>query len=172
MSVPSRPQRYLLDQNFPVDVLRALRPALPPWMQLDHVPEVDLRLSDAEDRDLIIWANRAGYDALVSTNHRMKDEPAELAAMLSTKLTVVLTLSMGHSPLRAAGVVLLELPTLHDRVRPGKPNLFVLSYERRQPRNPWDELARVAAHRRTTAQDLWSEVRPSEEEMSRNLLAD
>ncbi len=143
---------------------------MPPSISLFHVAEIDRRLSEASDRELIIWAKNNDYDALVSTNHRMKDEPMEVAAMLSTKLTVVLTQSMGHNPLRASGVILLELPTLHSRVRPGKPNLFVLSYQPRTPRDPWDDLTRVARHRGTTAPALWEEVRPTAEELAVDIL--
>lgn len=45
MRVPDRPLRYLLDQNFPLHVVRAVTPFMPPSISLFHVAEIDRRLS-------------------------------------------------------------------------------------------------------------------------------
>ncbi len=126
-------RRYLLDQNFPVNLVRVMSDFMPPDVELVHVPEIDPRLSDMSDRELILWASRQGFDALVSTNYRMVNQPDEVAAMVHTKLTMVFTHKMGHSPLRASGALFLEPPKLHDRLRHGS-NVFMLLYDPREPR--------------------------------------
>jgi len=48
--------------------------------------------------------------------------------------------------------------------------VFLLSYEHRQAENGWDWLTKVAERRNTTAQELWHDHRPSDEEMSTPVL--
>jgi hypothetical protein len=163
-------RRYLLDQNFPVNLVRVMSEFMPDDLALFHLPAIDERLSDARDRELIIWAKKQGYDALVSTNYRMLDQPDEVAAMVETKLTMVLTKKMGHNPLRASGALFLELPTLHHRVRPGKSNIFLLTHEPRKPAQAWEHLTKIAARRATSTESLWQQFRPTDQEMRSDLL--
>lgn len=160
------PRRYLLDQNFPVRLIRVMNDFMPNGLELFHVPDVDARLSEVSDRALILWAKRQHYDGLVSTNHRMLDQPDEVAAMVETKLTMVLTKSMGHNALRASGALFLELPTLHNRVRAGRSNVFLLNHQPRNPLDAWDHLAKIAGRRAVETTALWEEFRPRDDELS------
>lgn len=162
-------RRYLLDQNFPVNLVRVMSDFMPPDVELVHVPEIDTRLSDVSDRELILWASRQEFDALVSTNFRMVNQPDEVAAMVHTKLTMVFTHKMGHSPLRASGALFLELPKLHDRLRRGS-NVFMLRYDLREPQPAWRYLQTIANRRRLDVDNLWRSVQPTQLEATADLL--
>ncbi len=136
---------------------------VPADLALLHVPEVDPRLSEASDRALILWAAREGFDAIVSTNHRMLNQPDEVAAMVDTEMTMVFTYKMGHNPLRASGALFLQLPTLHQRLRRGS-NVFLLRFEARDPKPAWAHLRVVADRQNVTVEELWASVRPTHAE--------
>src|SRR4051794_23490791 len=116
------PLRLVLDQNFPTKLVEALAGFMPPDLEMKHVHKIDPDWSQISDRRLIVAAKNRGYDALVTTNHHMLDEPGEVAAMIATKLTVVAVVSMGHDMLRATGAFLLDVPGIRHRVKPGVSN--------------------------------------------------
>lgn len=67
----------------------------------------------------------------------MLDVPEEIGAISSTKLTLIAVEGLGHDPLRAVGALLLELPAIIRRIRPGHSNVFRLAYRARQPEDGW-----------------------------------
>ena len=72
-------------------------------------------------RSLIIALHQGGWNGLITNNYKMLDVPAEVAAIVKTKLTVVAVEGLGHDPLRAVGALLLELPGIANRIRPNRP---------------------------------------------------
>lgn len=157
--------RLALDQNFPTPVVSAMQDFMPPAFQFEHIPKIDTRMSRLSDRELIICLHQKGYDGLISGNYRMLYEPDEVAAMVKTKMTMILMKQMGDNMLRASGALFLELPGLDKRIRPGKSNVFLLSYDRRTPQGAWDYLSDIAAHRSQTPQQLWDTFQPTDSEM-------
>jgi hypothetical protein len=158
--------RLALDQNLPTPLITAVRPYLPPEIELTHVHKLDARLSDLTDRELLIALSQLGYDGLVTNNYRMLGLPEEIAAIVATNAVVVAVEGLGHDPLRAVGVLLLELPGLADRVVPGRSSVFFLSYRRRQPSDAWEYMQQAAARRHRDVAELWDEVKVSHEELS------
>ncbi|MPZ60274.1 MAG: hypothetical protein GEU93_03040 [Propionibacteriales bacterium] len=118
------------------------------------------------DRRLFVALYQLGWDGLITNNYRMLRIPAELAAIIKTKATVVAIEGLGHDPLRAVGALLLELPGLPGRVVPSCANVFRLSYARRRPVDAWRYLARVAESRGQNTEALWQEVQVSDEELA------
>lgn len=54
--------RLALDQNFPTPIISAVRPYLPPEIELTHVHKLDSRLSDLTDR--VVAVEGLGHDPL------------------------------------------------------------------------------------------------------------
>lgn len=162
--------RLALDQNFPTPLISALRGYLPSDIALTHLPAIDGRLSDVGDRELFIALKQLGFNGLVTNNYRMLDVAKEVAAIVKTKAVVVAVEALGHDPIRAAGALLLELPGLADRLRPNIANVFRLNYKRRQPVDAWEFFVSAAERLERTPEDLWAEVKVTDEEMARPVL--
>ena len=119
-----------LDQNFPEPILERMGP----WMGDIHlVPlrTIDHRLPRLDDRELLIALTQLGYEGLVTLNYKMLRNPAELAAVLKTKLTVFAVEGVGHDPIRATGALLLDLQPAVNAMRSGRSGVFWL-----RPRSP------------------------------------
>jgi hypothetical protein len=158
-----QPLRLALDQNFPTDLLKAIRPWLPAEVVLEHVADIDPRLSDLDDDDLVVALRQSGFDGLVTNNYRMLEVPHELAAIIATKAVVVAIVGMGHDPVRAAGALLLELPGLPSRLLANQANVFALNYAHRRPTSGWDALAKAARKSGSSARTLWEQHKPDME---------
>lgn len=158
-----------LDQNFPVPLLDAVANYLPTDITLCHVHRIDSRMSVLSDRDLFIALYQLGYAGLVTNNYKMLSVPEEIAAIIETKAIVIAVKGLGHDPLRAAGAVLLELPGLAKRVKPGVSNVFMLDGAR-QPRDGWQDLKKAAEQRHQDVNEMWASVRPTKEELARPIL--
>jgi len=74
---------------------------------------------------------------LITNNYKMLEVPTEIAAIVTTKMIIIAIEGLGHDPLRAVGALLLELPGLPDRLKPGTSNVFRLAYRRRPPEDAW-----------------------------------
>jgi len=151
-------------------LIAAVKQYLPTDIGLSHIFGIDPRLSDLSDRNLFIALKQLGYDGLVTNNYKMLDVPEEVAAVIKTKAVVVAVEALGHDPIRAVGALLLELPHLADRVRPNTSNVFRLRYQRRQPDDGWTYLSAAAVRLQRTAEDLWDEVKVTEQELTQRLL--
>jgi hypothetical protein len=161
-----KPIRLALDQNFPIPLLEAVRPYLPKDLLVESIQRIDPRMSSLDDRPLLIALQQKRWDGLITNNYRMLYVREEVAAIVGTKLTIVAIEGLGHDPLRATGALLLELPSLADRIRPGKSNVFHIKYPQRQPVDGREFLKKSANRHNTTAEELWNEFRPSGEELN------
>lgn len=164
------PLRLALDQNFPTPLIEAMRPWVPTDIDLTSVRNIDPALSDLSDRDLFIGLKQLGFDGLVTNNYKMLNVPEEVAAIVSTKATVVAVVGLGHDPIRAVGALLLELPGLRDRIRPGKSNVFRLAYGSRRPKDACEYLSDAASRLGVPTEDHWRETRVTRQEMETAVL--
>lgn len=165
------PLRLVLDQNFPQPLLRDMWGWLPhEEVEIVHLGQLDDRLREVSDRELIIALSQLGYDGLITNNWKILNVPTELAAIIATKATVVATRGMGHDPIRAAGALLLELPGLSKRLRPKRSNVFLLNYSRRRPEDGWEHLRRIATREKVDVTDLHAAVRVTSEELDTPVL--
>jgi hypothetical protein len=163
--------RIALDQNFPIGLVRSITGAVPSSIALKSIYEVDPRLSDLGDRQLIIALHQLGFDVMVSNDHRILNVPEELAALLATKLDFVCVRSMANSSIKATGALLLELTNLPRVFQDKRRRVLELQYEPRRPSDPWEYMQRIAQRARTSAETLYATVKPNEEELAQEILS-
>jgi hypothetical protein len=162
------PLRLALDQNFPLSVLK-MAPALPE-VELVPIRRIDRRLGELDDRSLIIALYQLGWSGLVTNNYKMLYVPAEIAAIVKTKLLVFAVEGVGHDPLRATGALLLDLPGALKRYQPGSSQVFRVKPRDPRPAEAWTYLAEAARRIKVEPDQLYSQVRVSDEELLHPML--
>ncbi len=160
-----------LDANFPEPILEALADYIQD-IRLVPLDEIDGRLQDLDDRQLIIALHQLGYTWLVTNNYKMLDNPYELAAVLKTKMTVFAIKGAGDDMLRATGALLLDLPPAVKRVSKGGAAGRVFRFAPRSPtpRDPWDFMKKAAARREEPVNELYETAAVSNEEVTEDVL--
>jgi hypothetical protein len=152
-----------LDQNFPEPILRCLDEFL---VDVHLVPlrQIDARLPELPDRQLLLVLDALGLAGLVTNNHKMMQNPAEIAGLLRTTLTLFVVEGVGHDPIRATGAVLLDLPGALRRLEPSKPQVFWSRPRNPEPALPWTLFERAAERAHRSADELYAELKVSDEE--------
>jgi len=158
--------RLALDQNFPLKLVRSIEGAVPLGVELHSIFEIDPRLSDMDDRPLIIALAQLGFDAVATLNYRMLDVPEELGAIVATRIGFVCIRAAGHNPVKATGALLLELSNLPNTFRDRKNHILDLRYEPRRATDGWAYLTKIAEREGISAADLYKRVKPSAVELS------
>ena len=64
-----QPVRLALDQNFPTPLIRAVAAYLPEDVEVSSLHQIDHRLSDLEDRSLLIALRQLGWNGLITNNY-------------------------------------------------------------------------------------------------------
>lgn len=156
--------RFALDQNFPPFVLDVAEYF--PDTELTTLHKIDPRISDLDDRRLVIYLHQAGWHGLITNNYRMLWVPPEIAAIAKAKITVFAVEAVGDDPLRATGSVLLHLPAVLKRVTPGKAQVFRTGKPRSpQPEDAWHYFEEAARRRRADVSELYEQVKVTDEEL-------
>lgn len=106
---------------------------------------IDRSLTDMPDRRLLLALDQLGWADLVTNNHKMMQNPLEIAALLRTGLSLFVVEGLGHDPIRATGAVLLDLPGAIRKFVPHQPQVFWSRPRNPQPRRPWDIFATAAS---------------------------
>lgn len=162
--------RVALDHNFPVSIVDALQSAL--IDQLVPIMRIDERMADLDDPDVVRAVARRGFDMLVTCDHDMMSVPRVLAAVMQTRLTVVVAEGQGHDRVAASGLVLAHLPHVVAQYRKDEAQVFVLRTGRHKPKEPWDLFTEIAQRRKTSAKALFESVRLTKEELDTDPLDD
>jgi hypothetical protein len=162
--------RVALDQNFPSNLVAAIAGAVPPGVELASIRSVDPRLSDMGDRQVIIALRQLGFDAMVSNDRHILSNPAELAALLATRLGFVCIRAAGDNSIKATGALLLELSNLPRVFQDKKRRVLVLHYQPRRASDAWDYMKQIADRTGTTAEELYATTRPTDGEMTQAVL--
>lgn len=161
--------RFALDQNFPPFVLDVAEYF--PDTELKPLRGIDPRLSDLDDRRLIIYLHQAGWDGLITNNYKMLWVPPEIAALVKSRIALFAVEGLGDDPLRATGAVLQHLPSILKRVTPGKAQVFRTGKPRApQPEDAWTYFEESAKRRRTGASELYDEVKVTDGELATPIL--
>ena len=102
--------RLALDQNFPTPLINAVRGYLPADLEIQSLRQIDPRLSELDDRALLIAVHQLGWYGLITNNYKMLAVPTEIAAIVKTNAIVIAVEGLGHDPLRAVGACCSNCP--------------------------------------------------------------
>lgn len=157
---------FALDQNFPQPIVDALAEYI---VEAELVPlaGVDERLATLEDWEVLLalhhheWA----WDGLITTDANMLALPRELAVLMQTKLTLVVSKESGHDPIKATGLLLAYLPGICQQTQPEKPQVWTLRAVQRAADEPWEKMEQLARRHATTAAKLYATNKLTSEEL-------
>lgn len=166
------PRLFALDHNFP-DPIVAVLTEYQAEAELVRVDAIDDRLPDLDDWELLLALrhHERSWDGLITTDSSILNQGPELAALIQTKLTLVVTLASGHDPVKASGLLFAYLGGICKRTVRDRPQAWTLNAASNPHREPWDFVKRFAEHNNRSVDDVWNEFRLSPEELSRDPLA-
>ena len=153
------PPRFALDQNFPLNILKALGHI--PEAILDPLQNVNPQLIRGyEDWEILLDLYRRGYDGFVTADSSMIQLPKELAVLIQTRLTLVVVEGVGHDSVQGTGLLLIHLPHIAHQTNPRSAQLWRLRPPpRRNHIDPWEQLRVVADRLGETVDSLFTRVR-------------
>src|SRR5437016_226219 len=108
---------FALDHNYPLPILSAMGDYMPE-VQLVTLSDIDPRLPDLEDWQVLVALrhHERSWAGLITNDADFLRSPRELAALIQTKLAVVVAEGAGHDPLKATGLLLTHLPDVCMRL--------------------------------------------------------
>jgi hypothetical protein len=113
------PRPVALDHNFPETIVRAVMPYMPE-VRFRWVREIDERLPDLDDHDLVYELHRVGFSVMVSDDYKLRSDPRVLVAVEQTRMTLLTIEGAGDDPILATGVLLRDLmPVLRGDIPKG-----------------------------------------------------
>jgi hypothetical protein len=162
--------RFALDEDFPETIIDALGIGIPE-VELVPVRRIDPRLRQMDDWELLLSLyHLAEWDGMLSTDSSMLNLPRELAVIHQTRLTLVAVEEAGHDPVRAAGLLLVHLPAICRKSVRSTGQIWKLSAQNKNHDDPWEELKRIAHHRKTNVSQLFRDHMLNRAELQRNPL--
>src|SRR5215208_2974560 len=116
------PQLFALDHNFP-DPIVAVLTEFQTDADLVRVDQIDERMPDLDDWELLLALHHhtAPWDGLITTDKSMLNQGPEIAALIQTKLTLVVAVDAGHNPVKASGLLFAYLAGICQRTSPERP---------------------------------------------------
>jgi hypothetical protein len=166
------PRLFALDKNFPEPIVSVLSD-FQADAHLVPLDRIDPRMSTLDDWELLLALHHHSdsWDGLITTDSSMLSQGPELAALIQTKLTLVVAVSSGHNPVKASGLLFAYLAGICQRTTPERAQVWKLNAANRPHEEPWDFLKRFAEHNGRPAEDVWTEFKLSADAVARNPLA-
>lgn len=151
--------RFILDQNFPTNVLAALgyirEAALTPLRDFDAT-----LTQDVEDWEILVAISRREFDGFITGDDSMLWLSKEITVLIQTRLTLVVTAGVTHNPLLGTGLLLIHLPHIAHQTVPGTAQLWEVKPPRRTNHaDPWDQLRKIAERTGEEARALYERER-------------
>ncbi len=165
------PRLFALDRNFPQPIVDVLSD-----FQIDatlvSLDRIDKRMSTLDDWELLLALRHHAdpWDGLITTDSSMLAQGPELAALIQTKLTLVVAVASGHNPVKASGLLFAYLAGICQRTTQDRAQIWRLNAVNRPHEEPWEFLKRFAAHNGRTVDDAWREFKLSDRELARDPL--
>jgi hypothetical protein len=88
-----------------------------------------------DDAALIERLSQLGYNALVTCDYHMLNNPDVLAVMKRTNFTVIGCKDVGHDPVRATGLLLYNLEHISRHYTGSAPQPWLLASRQSSPRD-------------------------------------
>src|SRR5215208_4568353 len=110
------PRLFALDRNFPQPIVSVLSD-FQADATLVSLDAIDPRLSTLDDWELLLALHHhvEPWDGLITTDSSMLSQGPELAALIQTKLTLVVAMESGHNPVKASGLLFAYLASISQR---------------------------------------------------------
>lgn len=167
------PRLFALDHNFPKPIVEVLG-KFQTDAELVRISDIDNRLTELDDWEVLLALHRheRDFDGLITQDGSMLNLERELSVLVQTKLTLVVAMKSGDSPVKATGLLFAYLAGICNRTDPGKPQVWQLNAAERAGTPAWDHLMRLADKRHVHTQELYDLARLTKAELSRDPLAD
>ena len=167
------PRLFALDHNFPQPVVAVLA-GFQADAQLVRVDAIDPRMSDLEDWELLLALHHhpSPWDGLITTDSSMLAQGPELAALIQTKLTLVVAMEAGHNPVKASGLLFAYLAGICSRTRSDTPQVWRLNAANRPHEEAWAFIERFAEHNNRATDDVWTAFKLPADVLAHDPLAD
>lgn len=167
------PRLFALDHNFPQPIVQVLS-SFQADAELVRVDQIDSRMADLDDWELLLALHHhaEAWDGLITTDSSMLKQGPELAALIQTKLTLVVAMESGHNPVKASGLLFAYLEGICQRTTPDKPQAWTPRAVNRAHNEPWDYIEQFAKHNNRSTDDVWKEFQLSSTQLARDPLAD
>ena len=94
----------------------------------------------------------------------------ELAALIQTKLILVVAIASGHNPVKASGLLFAYLAGICQRTTQDRAQIWRLNAVNRPHEEPWDFLKRFATHNGRSVDEAWREFKLSDRVLARDPL--
>lgn len=118
---------FVLDQNFPIQATQL------PWpygIILIRLSDLNPRLvANTDDWEILLALNRVeGIAGCITNDDKMLSLAREMIALQRTRLKLVVTVGVGHDPVRATGLLMVGLPQIARLINGGRhqPEVFRL----------------------------------------------
>jgi len=162
---------FALDQNFPQPIVDGLAEYI---IEAELVPlvRIDEKLATLEDWEVMLALNhhQRAWDGLITTDANMLALPRELAVLMQTKLTLVVSKESGHDPIKATGLLLAYLPGICQQTERERSQVWTLRAVQRPADDPWEKMEQLARRHATTASKLYAANKLNSKEMRRDPL--
>jgi hypothetical protein len=161
------PRLFALDHNFPDPIVTALG-AFQADAELVRIDAIDPRMPDLDDWELFLALHHDArpWDGLITTDSSMLRQGRELAALIQTRLTLIVAMEAGHNPVKASGLLFAHLGNICKRIDPTKPQVWRLQAVSRPHTDPWDFVSQLAEHNNRDAAAVWNENRLTPAELA------
>jgi hypothetical protein len=163
---------FALDHNFPDPIVSVLS-SFQTDAELVRIDQIDDRMPDLDDWELLLALrhHHRPWAGLITTDSSMLNQGPELAALIQTKLTLVVAMEAGHNPVKASGLLFAYLGGISRRTTDQRPQVWTLNALNKAHREPWDYLRRFAEHNNRVTEEVWREFRLTTDELERDPLA-
>ena len=167
------PRLFALDHNFPDPIVSVLSD-FQADAELVRIDAIDARMADLDDWELLLALHHHGrpWDGLITTDSSMLNQGPELAALIQTRLTLVVAKEAGHNPVKASGLLFAYLEGICQRTRVDQPQVWTLSAANRAAREPWDFVKQFAEHNHRGTDDVWREFKLTATQLAADPLAE
>jgi hypothetical protein len=166
------PRLFALDHNFPQPIVEVLSEYQSDAV-LVRLDAIDRRLPELDDWQLLLALHHHAepWDGLITTDSSMLAQGMELAALIQTKLTLIVAMESGHNPVKASGLLFAHLGGICRQTTPETPQVWRLRAAERRHDEPWEHLKRFAEHSNRPTDEVWAEFKLSAEALARDPLA-
>lgn len=104
---------------------------------------------------LVAFEHAKHWDGLVTNDDKLLALPKEMTVLSQTRLTLVVAVGEGHSPIRSVGLLLCHLNHICHHSKPDRPQIWKLRVAQKDYEEPRRYLEQIAEKSKTTADAIF-----------------